>query len=356
VPERRRVSRWVWVASGVAVVVLIAAIAGFWVRLPYYTISPGGDLAVGPRVTINGARSYKPDGDVLLLFVRERARVNVWRYVQARLDSEIDLFREQDITQGQSQDDLRTQAQADMVNSQMNAKKVALEVVGYDVPSEPGAVIQGVLSSVPATGVLKPRDIVLSVDGKPVKEPSDLGEVVRTHEPGDTLTLRIRRDGKQRTEHVRTTRSKEGRTQLGVLVAASYDFPVDISIDTSDIGGPSAGLAMTLAIIDELSPGNLTGGKRVATTGTISSDGEVGPIGGIEQKTVAARSAGADLFLVPKCDDTDATAKASCEHDLARARKRAGDLPVVPVGSIDEALTALRKAGGDPVPVEQRAA
>ena len=110
---------------------------------------------------------------------------------------------------------------------------------------------------------------------------------------------------------------------------------------------PSAGLAMALAILDDLTPGDLTGGKRVAVTGTISDDGHVGEIGGIEQKAVAAKSADAQLFIVPKC--TEPEGRSACLHDLARARERSGDTPVVPVSNLDEALRALRKAGGDPV-------
>jgi PDZ domain-containing protein len=340
----------------VAGVLVVAIVAGFWIRLPYYTISPGGDLPVDQRVRIDGARTYRPEGDVLLLYVRERARVNVWRYLQAKLDSEIDIFPEKEITGGQPPEELRIQAQADMVNSQMSAKKVALEAVGYRVPVEPGAVVQGVLPSAPAAKVLRTGDVVLAIDGADVKQPGDLGTGVRTHEPGETVTLRIRRDGRERTVRVATSRNKDGDAQIGVLVAGSYDFPVDISIDTSDIGGPSAGLAMTLAIIDELTPGNLTGGKRVAVTGTIAADAKVGEIGGIEQKTVAAKAAHAQLFLVPKCTDENATAKRECEHDLARARDRAGDLPVVPVASLDEALRALQKAGGTPITKQADAA
>jgi PDZ domain-containing protein len=122
---------------------------------------------------------------------------------------------------------------------------------------------------------------------------------------------------------------------------------VKISIDTSDIGGPSAGLAMTLAIVDELTPGDLTGGKQIAVTGTISPDARVGEIGGIEQKAVTAHAAHAALFIVPKC--TDPNGRQGCLADLARARKRVGDMPVIPVSNLTEALDALRKAGGAPV-------
>ena len=134
-----------------------------------------------------------------------------------------------------------------------------------------------------------------------------------------------------------------------------------VDVDTAGIGGPSGGLAMTLAILDDLTPGNLTGGKRTAVTGTIDSDGHVGEIGGIEQKAIAARAAGAKLFLVPQCatpsaDLSDAdkqaadAAFAACQTDLERATKRAGSkVKVVPVATFDDALRVLRENGGDPV-------
>jgi Lon-like protease len=347
-PPRKRVSRWWWALLAVVVLLFAGAFAGFWVRLPYYTISPGGEVAINPRITVNGAREYTPKGEVLLLFVRERARVNVWRYVQARLDPDIDLFPEQEFTSGRSPEELKTEAQADMANSQIAAKKVALEAIGYDVPpATEGVVVLATLSDTPAARVLERGDIILSVDGKPIRELDDLSNEISKRKPGERVTLRVRQGDQEHDVTLRTTRNREGRTIIGVSVTQRYDFPIDVEIDTSDIGGPSAGLAMTLAIIDDLTPGELTGGKEVAVTGTIATDGHVGEIGGIEQKAVAAKSGGAELFIVPKC--TEPTLRTECQRDLDRARKRAGDTPVVAVANLDEALRALRQAGGEPV-------
>jgi PDZ domain-containing protein len=331
-------------------VVLVAALAGFWIRLPYYTISPGGELPVGPRITVHNRRSYPTKGSIFLLYVRERARVNVWRYVQAKLDSEIDIFPEQSFTGGQSPAELNAEAQADMASSQIAAKKVALQTIGYHVPlATRGVVVLATVAGMPAAKQLSKGDVILSVDGHEITDESVLGTTIRKRKPGDTITMVVRRDGKTRTLHVPTRRSSDGHVEIGVFVSQEYKYPVNISIDTSDIGGPSAGLAMTLALIDRLSPGNLTGGNRVAVTGTIATDGTVGEIGGIEQKAVAARAAHATLFIVPKCTDSDATLRAGCEHDLARAKKRAGNLKVVPVATLAQALRALKNVGGDPV-------
>jgi PDZ domain-containing protein len=342
------VSPWWWVALGLVVVILVGTAAGFWIRLPYYTISPGGELPVSARVTVDGAKTYKPKGDVLLLFVRERARVNVWRYVQAKLDSEIDIYPEQEFTGGQSPAEIRAGAVADMASSQIAAKKVALEEVGYKVPLvSRGVVVLATVPGRPADGSLQQGDVILSIDGKAITNDDTLSKQIRTHRPGDKVALVVRRGGHDRRVSVGTEANEQGDPAIGVIVSQQYKYPVDVKIDTSDIGGPSAGLAMTLAIIDNLTPGDLTGGSKVAVTGTISPDGTVGEIGGIAQKAVAVRAAHAALFIVPKC--TDPQGKAVCEQDLAQVRKNSGDTKVVAVANLAEALAALRKGGGAPV-------
>ena len=117
----------------------------------------------------------------------------------------------------------------------------------------------------------------------------------------------------------------------------TYHFPIDVKIDTQKVGGPSAGLAFTLAIIDDLTPGDLTGGRRVAVTGTINPDGTVGPVGGVEQKAITARHNDVSMMIVPK-------------QELKDARAGAGNLKVVGVDTIDDALAALQTAGGAAVP------
>jgi PDZ domain-containing protein len=327
------------------VVLLVGVLAGFIIRLPYFTISPGGELAVQSRVKVDGAETFPAKGQVFLLFVRERARINVWRYVQARLDPDIDLFKEKEFLQGSTPEELNRQAKVDMANSKLAATKVALEEVGYKVPID-GLTVQGTVKDLPAARVLRSKDVIVSIDGKQIRAVDDLSAAIKRTGPDAEVSLGVRRSGQLRTIRV-GTRTSEGSTVIGVLITPRYDFPVKVSINTNDIGGPSAGLAMSLAVIDNLTPGELTGGKRVAVTGTISDDGSVGEIGGIEQKAVAAKSAGAQLFIVPKCSDT--TGRDGCLKDLARAKKRSGGTPVVPVANVDDALRALRKVGGDPV-------
>ena len=142
------------------------------IRLPYYTISPGsavnllGDVSDDtPRITVEGAESYPTDDEIMLLFVRESARVNVWEWIQASLDPDIDLFKEQQFTGGLDPEEVRVESDADMARSQLAAKKLALEAAGYDVPVGEGVAVLAVAPSRPAADVLEPGDVLLAVDG-----------------------------------------------------------------------------------------------------------------------------------------------------------------------------------------------
>ncbi len=341
------------VAFGLAVVIVGGIIAGFVVRVPYTTIAPGDALSLPPRVTITGTKTYSTSrGDLRLLFVREAYHVNFWQYVRAWFDSDIDLAKDAAINPGQltpsQQNDQGLQQMADAKSA---ATAVALRAAGYKVRVDPGLIVSDLLPGLPAIKVLYWGDVILTADGHEVTDAPSLTAVVSKHHAGDQITLGISRDGKPMTVHSGVATSG-GRTVIGVEVSPRLAFPVKVSVDTTGIGGPSAGLAMTLAIFDDLTPGDLTGGLRVAVTGTIDTSGNVGEIGGIAQKAVAARKAHVSLFIVPQCSPDDPpTALAGCKADLVRAAERAGKgIKVVPVLTFQQALDALRAAGGAPVP------
>jgi PDZ domain-containing protein len=211
----------------------------------------------------------------------------------------------------------------------------------------PGLTVSEFKPGMPAEKVLQYGDVILTADGSTITGHRALTDAIAKHHVGEQVTLRILRGGQQRTVKVGIASDGNGPL-IGVVLSARFAFPLKVEIDTAGIGGPSGGLAMSLAILDDLTPGNLTGGKRVAVTGTIGFAGTVGEIGGIEQKAVAARVAGARLFIVPAC--TTPEYKVSCEADLQRATKRAGPkVKVVPVQTFEEALRVLRANGGDPV-------
>jgi Lon-like protease len=351
-PPPRGSRRWMRWFVGVTAVLVAAALAGFVVHLPYYSLSPGGTLPLAQRVQVKGATTYPRRGDFRLLYVRERPNVNVWQWLQASLDPDIDLVKRENVTGGQPLPLVNLEDQWDMASAKLFAQKVAMQAAGYTVKPLDGVSVFGLVPGEPAAKVLQANDVVEQADGRPLRNAVDLTRVIGTHHAGDKVRLVIRRKGKLQTVDVGVVLDN-GRPVIGILTLPRYQFPVQVNIDTTGISGPSAGLAMTLAILDDLTPGNLTGGKRVAVTGTISPDGRVGEIGAIDQKAVTARRAGAKLFLVPSCSDPNFRAqRASCEKDLRTVATRAGKgVKVVPVANVAEALRALHAAGGDPVTI-----
>jgi PDZ domain-containing protein len=341
-PARERSKRRVLtvVAAVVAGLVVTVAVVAAFVRLPYVLISPGSASPVEDAVEIEGARTYSHDGSVLFLTVSvSDQRPNAYVLLSGWLDDDVDVLPEEDVFGDNSREEERQLNQLAMSESQIVATKVSLERLGYPVPVA-SYEVRAIEPGSPAVDELEVGDVITAVDGVPVSMVPDLGAAVRMRAPGDPVTLAVTRDDESTTVTVPTRATpdgpNQGQAQIGVFSAPEYDFPVDVKIDTGDVGGPSAGLAFTLTILDELSPGDLTGGDEIAVTGTIESDGTVGPIGGVAQKAVVARRAGARLFIVPQAE-------------AAEARSHADGMKVAAVRDLDDALAALERSGGEPL-------
>jgi len=344
------------VLSSVGVLIAAIVLAGFVVHVPYVIISPGSATPLDARVVqIHGAQTFPADsGNILFLTVRvSTSEPNVWRAVTSWLDPDRDVEDRGDV-QGCLTDAQNQQFNSDLMDqSQNDAKYVALTRLGYAVPANPVQVrVVEVCRDAPAHESLQTGDQVLAVDGSDVADAAQVTALVRAHHPSDRVSITYDRNGVTRTARITAGRygrdertclpargSTEGSVCLGISSQqfVTYRFPVDVDIDTQLVGGPSAGLAFTLAIIDDLTPGALTGGKRVAVTGTIGADGSVGPVGGVEQKAITARKNGVQLMIVPKAEVRD-------------ARRGAGDVRVVGVEDIEQALEVLHSAGGAAVP------
>jgi len=189
---------------------------------------------------------------------------------------------------------------ADMDQSQEDAKIAALRYLGYQL--NPGVDVASLTDVKAVTGKLQVHDIIVAVDSANVTSSQQLLDVLKTHKVGDQITLHVNRNGTTKDVVVALQAPREGSSapSIGISVVDSFTKPFEIDIDLNDVGGPSAGMAFALGIIDKLSDGNLTGGMTIAGTGTIDADGNVGPIGGVQQKMAGARKAGATVFLVPK--------------------------------------------------------
>ena len=223
----------------------------------------------------------------------------------------------------------------DMERSQKIAAAVALRSAGYKVKIVPtGVIVSATYPNTPAAKALKPGDVVVAADGAPVSSPAQLGRRIRAHKPGTTVALQVKRAGKVVPVRLRTISDpQQKRTIIGVAIApkVKITLPLKVSIDLGRVGGPSAGLAFALDILEELGK-NVDHGLKVAATGEIGLDGTVGPIGGVKQKTLGAKKAGVDVFLVPAGDNA------------REARRYAGDLRIIPVESFRQALRALATA------------
>lgn len=322
-----------------AALFVVPLVLAAFVRVPYYLVAPGEARGVAQLINIkSGSPAFEPKGQILFTTVSLTGNVNVYRALRAWLDDDVEVVPEERITGGAPKKEVRRLNIQAMDDSKLTAIKVALERLEYRVEVEGhGAQVIQVVVGEPADGRLAPGDVILAIDGEEVFLHDQAVTKVRQHRAGDRIDIRVRHsNGTEEIVQIKAADGGEGQARVGVVLQTfelAYRFPVDVSIDTGLVGGPSAGLAFTLALLDELTPGELTGGRNVAVTGTIDGQGKVGAVGGVAQKAVTARKAGAAVFLVPP-------------EELSEAKAHAGKMRVVSVSSLDEAEAALRELGG----------
>ena len=334
-------SRWRWLRWFGPIALAVAILLGAaQVSLPYYALAPGSARQVDDLISVPKDRRFPPEGEVLLSTV-SLSRVNGLEALFGWLDPDVDVLHEDLVLGTTPRQKFTEQNIQEMRTSKQLAAVVALRRLGYSVPEEgKGALVQQVEKGAPADGSLKQGEVITGVDGQPTKLSQEVVDAIRAHGPGETVRFDVTdpKGGTRVEEIVLTGRPDGDGGYLGVVLRTKeqrFEFPFDVVIDSGTIGGPSAGLAFTLGVIDSLTMGELTGGKKVAATGTIEIDGHVGDVGGVAQKTAAVRSAGADVFLVPAGEYEDAL-------DHAGA-----DLEIVKVATLDDALAAMARLGGD---------
>jgi Lon-like protease len=335
-PAKRRRRIWpLFLVLGLAVLT-----ATQFVSLPYYSIAPGSARQVNDLIKVPKERSFPPQGKVYLATVSLQQATPLGALV-GWLDNDTDVVPEKRVLGGIPRGQYSEQNRELMTESKEVASVVALRQLGYPVAEHgAGGIVVAIEEGSPADGHLSPDEIITAVDGRPTTLASEAVGAIRAHKPGDVARLEVRgRDGTVRTEQVTlevNPRRPGGFLGVSLLTKDQrFDYPFDVSIESGDIGGPSAGLAYTLGVLDALTAGELTGGRKVATTGTMEIDGTVGNVGGVAQKTAAVRAAGADYFLVPPDE---------YEEAVSHAGK---DLKVMKAGSLSEALSALAGVGGD---------
>ena len=332
-----------------------------------YAITPGNATNVAPLVSVKGLGT-DPHRDRIMLVDVFLQPLSQLQYLYMRLfESHVEFVSANQLLEpGIPADQLVAQGFLQMSDSQTAAKVAALRALGWKIPATPaGAVITGVVDNTPASRAgLSVGDEITAVDGRAVTSQCSLvgtlvhvaphtkltltvlpgkfsatGVLTRSHAVPIAITTAVSPNASAATNCAQFPTA--GPSWLGIAPedGIDYAFPGSITLNTANIGGPSAGLAMTLTLIDTLSKGSLTGGRVIATTGTIDASGNVGAIGGAAEKTIAVENAGAHYFFVPRGDYAAAKSTANAS------------LHVIGVSTLSQVLADLRKLGGAaPVP------
>lgn len=329
-----------------------------------YGVVPAAAEPVNPRLEITGTPQYPSSADVNFVTVRQ-PEIRLLDWFVLRHNPAGQLLSNFEVNGDGTPQERRERALTDMSDAKKVASFVAMQKAGFEVSLDPGEVIiDGIVcleatadsldcaEYAPADALLDPDDKLLEVDGRTLVTINDLTDVLSTHKAGDVVEIVFERAGEEMSGEIELTSSPDDvmRTIVGFFPAdttvVTLPEGVGINIDTDQVGGPSAGAAFTVTLIDELTEGELLGGVSVAITGTMNIDGTVGAIGGLTSKASAVQQVGLKYFIVPT---------AQGEGNIADARRVVGDdVEIIPVADIDELLAALERLGGDPlVPVRQ---
>lgn len=338
--DSRQPASRAWPVAAAAGLVFSAVAAGllWFVTVPYYAMWPGPIGEVVDYVTVEGGPSVHPlNGDLYLLTVSLQ-EVNAYALVEGWLDPSVDVVpRDLIRPEGVTPEEHRERNLQMMDRSVDSAILAALEYLGVPVTrAEDGVLVVSVLEDGPAAGILEHGDVVVAVEHAPVKTLEEATDAIRSREVGDIVVLGIlREDERYDLEIVLAEHLEEpGRPMVGVGLGdytPPMELPFEIDIDRATSGGgPSAGMMYALGLIDLLTEEDLVRGNIIAGTGTISSDGHVGPVGGVRQKVIAAQNAGARYILVPQENYPDAVAA------------RWNGVEIMAISSIGEAVEAVR--------------
>jgi Lon-like protease len=323
-PRRRR--GWLPVAIAVPLVLVLYAMAV--IRLPYFVIEPGPAQNVEPLIHISNHQTFTSKGQLLLTSV-SFFRPNAYQALRGWIDSSEAVIPERQILQpGQNEQQEVQVALSEMDQSKIDAAVVALgRYANYPQSHGSGALVEFVQPETPADGKLFAGDLITAIDGSKVQSAQQVGPPIVAAGTSRPVRFTVQAGGKTRQVSV-TPGRVQGIDHPAVGIAVVDNFPFPLTISSGEIGGPSAGLMWTLGLIDTLTPGDMTAGRVIAGTGTIATNGDVGPIGGIEQKVVGAERAGAVVFFAPATEAAD-------------ARAVAHGIQVVPVRTYMDALKYL---------------
>lgn len=323
-------SSWPLYLIGALFVAGFLSVLAWNIELPYlaYSVGPVADAA--DAVVVEEADVYPPEGELLMLTVVHQD-VNVFEAMIAGFDPTIDLVRKQAVRRvDETDEEYRNRVLQQMSDSNFRSIAVALGYLGYElIPTE--VVINDIVPEVPAAGILELGDTVTAVNGTEITSVDDFAPALEGYGVGDVIDMTVLRGDQAVEVEVELAEREEepGGPMIGIVLGELTEPPFPIVLEAGDVGGPSAGMMHAIAIIDSLTEGELTGGRVIAGTGTIDLDGNVGSIGGIRQKVVAAEAAGAEYIMVPQ---------GNYESALTAPRDT---IEIVPIATLDEAIGFL---------------
>tara|TARA_R110002051_G_scaffold60578_13_gene111085 strand:+ start:3095 stop:4222 length:1128 start_codon:yes stop_codon:yes gene_type:complete len=347
-PSSRR-ARSGWLGWFILSVALVGTLLATLVPSPYIIEQPGpvydtlGDVeiegALVPLIQIPVETTYPTEGALDMLTVNVRGNpdsplswfeIGAAYFDRSRAIVPVEAVYPVGVTVEESTEAGRVQ----METSQQEAIAAALSNLDYEFDAT--LTVAETTDGGPSDGVLQAGDIVLTVNGEEFADVAGLRDAIAANGTSTPADVVYERDGEELTAEITPVLSEgdDAIAVIGVIVGSEYNFPVDVKIQLENVGGPSAGMMFALGIIDKLTPGPINGGHQVAGTGTISATGDVGPIGGIQQKMYGAKDAGADFFFAPV---------ENCDEVVGNTPK---DLTVYAIDNLNDALVALASIRG----------
>lgn len=321
---------------------LIFLVSSFY-YLPYYVSKPGMAKELEPIVEVEGGNDEK--GSFMLTTIR-MGKANIYSYAIAKLSKYQELYPEEAIrSKDESEEEYSVRQLHMMDSSKLNAIEVAYKKAGLPVEYQfNGVYVLHVVPNMPADGKLLSGDRITKMDGKEFQSMNEFIQYVSEKKSGDSVEITYERKEKETTVSIAVKSFKDEPNKVGIGIGLVDDKELvvepKVTIDSEEIGGPSAGLMFSLEIYNQLNKEDLTKGYKIAGTGTIASDGTVGRIGGIDQKVVAADNAGAEIFLAP---NENGASDSNYELAMQTAKDIDTDMKIVPINTFEDAVKFLEE-------------
>lgn len=323
-------------------IIVVIFVISFTYKLPYYVTNPG--LAQDLEELITVENGYEEDGSFMLTTVR-MGKANIFLYAYGMFNKYSEIVPVESV---QAKDESDEQYMLRQLHYMDTSKLAAIEVA-YNEAELPvsfeyyGIYVIGLVENMPAADRLQLGDRIFALDNNKFTTKEEFVEYVNSKQAGDTISVSLTRDGKQRTEQIVVANYEDepNKSGIGIILVEDRDIKTTppVNIETAEIGGPSAGLMFALEIYNQLTEEDFTRGYDIAGTGTIDSEGNIGRIGGIEQKVVAADKSGAKIFFAPF--EKGAT-NSNFDNAVKAAQQINSEMEIVPVDTFQDALQFLK--------------